>query len=145
MAMCSSVASARPTMAASIIPARAISHPMPMASLLEAQAEATDRLGPMAPMSIELIPAAPLAIIIGITNGLTRRGPTSKMVRLGGSVGLIPPTARGDHSPTPPGILRRDGKPRLRQGLLHRWNGQELESVAPPRLFDVDVAPRVEA
>src|SRR3990172_6725746 len=92
MAMCSSVASAPPTMAASIIPAPSISHPLPLGAFLGAQ-------------------------------------------------GRGPPTTR----PPAAGVLRRDGKPRLRQGLLHRRNGQELESVAPPRLFDVDVARRVEA
>ena len=47
----------------------------PMALAAEAQAVATAVFGPHRPKWIEMLPAAALAIILGMTNGLIRPGP----------------------------------------------------------------------
>ncbi len=127
MAIRSRVASAPPTMATSTISARSISQPIPMASLPEAQAEATDRLGPMAPMSIEVMPAAPLAIIIGMTNGLMRRGPLSAMAWTAASIDPMPPTALAIITPTRPafsGVIEKRDCARAcwTAGTARSWN-----------------------
>ena len=46
-----------------------------MALAAEAQAVETAVFGPHRPNSIEMLPAAALAIILGMTNGLMRPGP----------------------------------------------------------------------
>ena len=70
-------ASLAPAIAASINPDLIISQAIPKPSPPLAQAEATEKLGPRAPKSIEVIPAPPFDIYIALVKGFTRRGPFS--------------------------------------------------------------------
>ncbi len=75
------VASLPPVSMASAMPLRTISQAMPRLSLAVAQAEATAKLGPRAPMSMPTRPPAPLGIIMGMVKALTRRGPEAVSTR----------------------------------------------------------------
>jgi len=66
----------------------------------EAQAEATESAGPLAPWSIPTNPAAPLGISMGIRNGLARRGPPSETSMMPSSKEPIPPIAAEITVPT---------------------------------------------
>ncbi len=87
------VASLAPVMAASAIPLRMSIQAAPMPSAPEAQAEATEKFGPLAPVSIATSPLAPLDMSIGMAKGLMRRGPDSARVSTAISRVCNPPTA----------------------------------------------------
>ena len=59
-------------------PLRIIFNAIPIPSEPEAHAAAIEKVGPFAPVSIPIIPAPPFGITIGIKNGLTLRGPSSR-------------------------------------------------------------------
>ena len=84
-------ASAPPTITASARPLRISSNPSPIAVALAAHAVTGADVGPMAPMSMAISPAAILGIIIGHMYGLTRSGPLSRMVWKLASKLAIPP------------------------------------------------------
>ena len=63
----------------------------PIACELEAQAETVEKLGPLKPYRMDIWPGAMSVIIIGIKNGLIRRGPRSMSVRDCCSKVCIPP------------------------------------------------------
>ena len=69
------VASAPPQIMACASPRLMISAPSPMAFALDAQADMTAKFGPVSPNCMAMRPAARSVSIIGMVNGLTRRGP----------------------------------------------------------------------
>ena len=91
MPISSTVASLPPVIAASMVPVATSSQAWPMLSLAEAQAEATEKLGPRAPVSMAMSPPAPLGMSMGMVNGLTRRGPFSKIVLTASWKARMPP------------------------------------------------------
>ena len=96
------VASEAPVSAASIMPVRNIIKAVPIPSEPEAQAEATEKHGPLIPNSMAVIPAPPFAINIGIRNGLTRRGPSRWFVKTASCNECKPPIAEEMITPIRP-------------------------------------------
>ena len=84
-------ASAPPATMTSQSPRWMICIAMPMAWPLDAQADATEVLGPRRLNWIETLPAAALTMSRGTTNGLTRRGPVWSSLVWPSSIVSTPP------------------------------------------------------
>jgi len=87
------VASADPAIAASTTPCLMSDHAMPRPSEPDAQAEATEKLGPRAPVWMLSRPPAPFDISLGIMKTSIRRGPALSSVRTASWKALVPPIA----------------------------------------------------
>ncbi len=131
-------------MTTSAIPLRKYIQAWPMASLPEAQAEPIEKAGPRAPRSIARWPAAPLDMIIGMVNGLTRRGPSCSMIPTESSSARSPPMADETMTATRPALASVISKPDLARASAARGAGQDLEPVAAPHLACLDVRCRIE-
>ena len=93
------VASAPPQTMAVASPRLMISVPSPMALALDAQADMTAKLGPVMPNCMAMRPAARSVSIIGMVNGLTRRGPFLSSTWICSSMVRMPPMPEPTSTP----------------------------------------------
>ena len=85
-------ASVPPAMATSTRPRRIISAASPIESAPVAQADTTEKFGPLIPNIIDTCPDAISPSIIGTVNGLTRRGPRVAKLFICSVIVRKPPT-----------------------------------------------------